>query len=336
MVKVGTVTAQKGERAFGKIKVGELSNRLEVFIPVMILNGNKEGPTFWMNGAVHGDELNGLIAMRRVIFDLNPGELSGTIICTPISNPMGFQGRSKLNPIDSLDLDQQFPGSAGGSFTERIAYELFAEIKDKANYLISFHTIGTPYAAKPYVVYKTVPNVRAGLNEEMKKMAFTFGVYANCNVDIATAAGENPGPLNASIDVQCALHGIPAMMAEIGGGGRLENQYIEVAVTGIHNLLKYAGMIPGKPEVPGEQIHVTSRKHIRCSSGGMAIMDVVPGQFLKKGESIARIIDVGSEKSEIETFQADRDMYIISARVNPPVDTGDRIVFVALEWKKHK
>ena len=167
-------------------------------------------------------------------------------------------------------------------------------------------------------------------------MAFAFGIYANCNVDIATAAGENPGPINASIDVQCALHGIPAIMAEIGGGGRLENEYIEVAVTGIYNLLKYAGMIPGKPEVPGEQIHVTSRKHIRCSSGGMAIMDVVPGQFLKKGENIARIIDVGSEKSEVETIIADQDMYIITTRVNPPVDTGDRIAFAALVWEEHK
>jgi predicted deacylase len=126
------------------------------------------------------------------------------------------------------------------------------------------------------------------------------------------------------------------MMAEIGGGGRLENEYIEVAVTGIRNLLKYAEMIPGKPEVPGEQIHVTSRKHIRCASGGMAIMDVVPGQFLKKGGSIAHIIDVGSEKSEVESIQADRDMYIITTRVNPPVDTGDRIAFVALEWKDQK
>ena len=174
MIKVGTAVAKKGKRVFGKIKVGELSNRLEVFIPIMILHGKKRAP-LWMNGAVHGDELNGLIAMRRVVFELNPNELKGTIVCTPISNPMGFQGRNKLNPIDFLDLDQQFPGSAKGSFTERVAYELFKEIKEKANYLISFHTIGTPYTAKPYIVYKTIPNVKPGLNEEIKKLALSLG-----------------------------------------------------------------------------------------------------------------------------------------------------------------
>jgi len=335
MIKVGDAIAKKGGRAFGKIKVGELSNRMEVFIPVMIVNGKKEGPTFWMNGAVHGDELNGLIAMRKVMFDLNPDELEGTVICTPISNPMGFQGRTKLNPIDSLDLDQQFPGSPNGSFSQRIAYELFNEIKNKANYLVSFHTIGTPYAAKPYVVYKTIPNISPEINEEMKKMALAFGVYANFNVNIATAAGEVPGPLSASIDVQCGLNGIPAFMAEVGGGGRLENEHIEVAVTGIYNLLKYFGMIPGKPKIPDRQIIITSRKHIRCTSGGMAIMDVMPGQVLKKGEKIAHIIDVGSEMSEIEVLEADQDMYIISTRVNPPVDTGDRIAFVGLKWEEY-
>lgn len=336
MIQVGSAVAKKGERAFGKIKVGELSNRLEVFIPVMILRGNKDGPVLWMNGAVHGDELNGLLAMRKVVFELNPGELKGTIVCTPISNPMGFQGRNKLNPIDSLDLDQQFPGSAQGSFTERVAYELFKEIKEKANYLISFHTIGTPYTAKPYIVFKTIPNVRPGMNEEIKKLAVSFGIYANCNVNIATAAGENPGPLNASIDVQAALNGIPCFMAEIGGGGRFENENIEIAVTGIYNTLKTCGMIPGDPKLPEKQILVTSRKHLRCQSGGMVIMECVPGQIVKKGQRIAHLIDIGSEAPEIERIEADQDMYIISARVNPPVDTGDRIAFAGLKWEEFK
>lgn len=336
MIQVGSAAAKKGERAFGRIKVGELSNRLEVFIPIMILNGEKEGPILWMNGAVHGDELNGLIAMRRVVFETNPNDFKGTIVCSPISNPMGFQGRNKLNPIDFLDLDQQFPGSAKGSFTERVAYALFKEIKEKANYLISFHTIGTLYTAKPYIVYKTIPNVKLGLNEEIKKMAVSFGIYANCNVNIATAAGENPGPLTASIDVQAALNGIPSFMAEIGGGGRLENENIEVAIAGIQNIMKSLGMIAGEPKIPEKQIIVTSRKHLRCQSGGMVIMDCAPGQTLKKGDRIAHIIDIGSDAPEIEVIEADQDMYIISTRVNPPVDTGDRIAFAGLKWEEYK
>jgi len=335
MMQVGTAVAKKGERAFGKIKVGELSNRLEVFVPVLILNGKKEGPVLWMNGAVHGDELNGLVAMRKVVLELKPDELKGTIVCTPISNPMGFQGRNKLNPIDSLDLDQQFPGSAKGSFTERVAYELFKEIKGKANYLISFHTIGTLYTAKPYIVFKTIPNVRPGINEEIQKLALNFGIYANCNVDIATAAGENPGPLNASIDVQAAMNGIPCFMAEIGSGGRFQNDAIEVAVTGIYNTLKTCGMIPGEPKRPEKQIIITSRKHLRCQSGGMVILDCEPGQIVKKGQRIAHVIDIGSELPEIEVIEADQDMYIISARVNPPVDTGDRIAFGGLKWRDY-
>ena len=82
-------------------------------------------------------------------------------------------------------------------------------------------------------------------------MAFAFGIYANCNVNIATAAGENPGPLTASIDVQAALNGIPSFMAEIGGGGRLEKENIELAATGIYNVMKSLEMIPGEAKTSG-------------------------------------------------------------------------------------
>ena len=125
-------------------------------------------------------------------------------------------------------------------------------------------------------------------------------------------------------------------MAEIGSGGKFQQEYIELALKGIHNTLKYTGMISGTPEVPDKQVIVTSRKHIRCKSGGMAVVDVAPGQALKKGERFARIIDIGSEKSEVETLVADQDMYVIAARVNPPVDTGDRIIFGALTWEDVK
>jgi predicted deacylase len=230
-------------------------------------------------------------------------------------------------------LDQQFPGDANGLISQRVAYHLFREIKDKANYLINFHTAATPYTAPPYTVYKVVPGVKPEVSQEVEKLARTFGLYGNCRVDISTAKGELPGGLGGALDVNCALQGIPAFMAEVGSGGKFEEENIAVSERGIKNVMKYLKMIPGEVEVPPRQITITKRRFLYCNKGGFLIMDVKPGTVLSKGEKIAHVIDLFSE---IETLEAPEKAYIIQVRVNPIVHTGDRVAFLALEWEQVK
>jgi len=333
MLKVGSASGEKGSKGEGFLKVGELSCHSEVVIPVLIVNGKESGPVLWINGGVHGDEINVFMAARRVAAALDPGKLKGALVCTPICNPLATQWRQKLNPYDYLDLDQQFPGDPHGLISQRVAYHLFQEIKDKANYLINFHTAGTPYKADPYTVYKVVPGVKLGVSQEIEKLARTFGLYGNCRVDISTAQGELPGGLRGALDVNCALHGIPAFMAEIGSGGKFEEENITASERGIKNVMKYLKMIDGEIEVPTKQITITKRRFLYCNKGGFLIMDVKPGAVLSKGDKIAHLVDLFSE---IETIEAPEKAYIIQVRVNPIVHTGDRVAFLGLEWEQVK
>ena len=326
MISVGSEIAKKGSRVISKLEVGELANGSKIFIPVIIINGRNEGPVLWLNGAVHGDELNGVLAMRELAMELKSEQLRGTLICTPISNPLAFQNRSKLSLLDNLDLDQQFPGNEEGFISQRIAFVLFKEIKNRANYLINFHTLGSYYLGKPYTVFKVVPGARNEIIERSKEMAKIFGVYLNCKVDISKAKNELPGSLAGALDVNCILNNIPAFMAEMGSGGRFENDNIKIAINGIKNIMKYLDMISGKTDIIEQQVILTRRKFIKCNYGGLAIMHVQPYYFLKKGERIAQIIDLyGDTKEEILTTE---DVYVIGTRFNPVVNTGDRIVFV--------
>jgi predicted deacylase len=331
MLKVGSAAAANGSKGQGFIKVGELAIHAEILIPVMIVNGREAGPTLWVNGGVHGDELNGFMAMRRVATGLDPAQLKGALIITPLCNPGATQWRQKLNPYDYLDMDQQFPGDAAGLLSQRLAYQLFREIKEKANCLINFHTAATPFTASPYTVYKAVPGVKAGLNEEVEKLARAFGAYANCKVDISSAKGELPGGLGGALDVNCALQGIPAFMAEVGAGGKFEEENIVAAERGIKNIMKSLRMIPGEIEKPEEQITITKRRFLYCDKGGFLVMDAQPGTVLTGGQRIAHVIDLFSE---VETIEAKDKTYIILARVNPIVHTGDRVAFLGLEWSK--
>ena len=167
---------QKGQRICREVKVGELACFSDIKIPVLAVRGMHEGPTLWLTGAVHGDELNGPWAMRRFFWDLDPAELHGNLVLTPLLNPMAFQVNDKISHLDYLDLDQQFPGNAGGSYSERVACAVFTELKSCANYVIDFHTMGHPFSAVPYTVSKIVP----GSSEETVRAAFTMARVLEC------------------------------------------------------------------------------------------------------------------------------------------------------------
>lgn len=331
MLRVGSASAKQGTKGEGYLKIGELSVHSEIMIPVAIVKGKGSGPTLWINGGVHGDEINVFMATRRVVSELNPKKLKGTVICTPLSNPLATQWRQKLNPYDYLDLDQQFPGDPSGQISQRIAYLLFQEIKAKANYLINFHTAGTSYTASPYTVFKKIPEVKSEVNQEIENIARAFGVYTNCRVDISSAKGELPGGVSGTLDMNCALQNIPAFMAEVGSGGKFEEENIDIAEKGIKNVMKYLKMIPGEVDRPKKQMIITKRRFLYCDKGGFLAMDARPGAILSQGERIARVLDLFNE---VETIKAELKTLIILVRANPIVHTGDRVALIGLEWSE--
>ena len=323
MIKIGGVKAQKGERVTGFLEAGKMANGCTLKMPFIIVNGKEEGPTLWLNGAVHGDELNGSVAMRKVAFDIEPDELKGSLICTPVCNLGAFQARHMLSNFDYLNLDQQFPGNPNGSHSERIAYLLFEQIKNRTNYLINFHAVGRDYLAKPYTVFKIVPETDKKVLEEVENVARVFGVYLNCKVDIAMPASELPGSRMGTLDVTCIKNGIVAFMAEIGSGGRFEQENIEIACQGIKNVMNYLKMIPGEPRVVKEQMILTKRDFIRCNEAGFVFMNVKPDDFVKKGSTLAYLTDFFG--NTVEEIKAPRDCYVVVVRVDPVVNTGDYI-----------
>lgn len=326
VIEVGTVKANRGERVTGYLEVGKVANGCTFAIPVIIVHGKNEGPTLWLNGAVHGDEINGVVAIRKMAFSVDPDKLNGTLICTPVCNPPAFQGRHKLSGFDFLDMDQQFPGNPEGLLTERIAHILFEQIKDKADYLINFHTIGRLFQGRPYTVFKLVGGAKPELLEEIERTAKSFGTYLNCRVDVRTAAGELPGRVEGALDVNCVKNGIVAFMAEVGSGGRLEEENIDIACVGIENVMKHMKMIPGELKVSKEQITLTWRKFIRCSEAGLVFMKVKPYEFAAKGTLLAEIVDLFG--NVVEEIRAPRDCYVICRRFDPVAHTGDRIAFI--------
>ena len=107
--------------------------------PVLIVNGAEEGPVLCLTAALHGDELNGIEIVRRVLYDLAPERLTGTVVGVPIVNLQGFR-RSSRYLTDRRDLNRYFPGNPDGSSASRIAYSFFTEVISHCDALVDLHT----------------------------------------------------------------------------------------------------------------------------------------------------------------------------------------------------
>lgn len=115
------------------------SDGLSMPTPILVVNGAQPGPVLCLTAAIHGDELNGIEIVRRVLHGTDPEKLSGTIIGVPIVNLQGFQ-RSSRYLTDRRDLNRFFPGNPQGSSASRIAYSFFKEIISHCNFLVDLHT----------------------------------------------------------------------------------------------------------------------------------------------------------------------------------------------------
>ena len=330
MIRVFNHEIKEGERAYFTVPAGELAHKAVVQLPVIVVAGKKEGPVLWINGTVHGDELNGSYAAWELSGEIDPEQLSGTLVVTPICNPIAFECRNKISAIDNMDMDTAFPGDPEGMMTQRIAHLIYREIKANAGAVISFHTMATPYRADPYSVRKIIPGVSDSVNQVSEGMQRAFGVVTNCVVDLRGDTNELPGVTNGALDITCMKDGIPAFMGEMGQGGKVETEYVEAAKKGILNVMRYLKMLDGPVEKPGRQVLITKRRFLRSDKGGMIRMNVKSGDEVKAGESL---LDLHYYGDEMESYPARSDCYVIGVRENPVVSTGDRVAFVGTEWR---
>ncbi len=328
-IQVGSAKAAPGRIGQGYLKVGELAMNAELRVPVMIVNGRQDGPVLWLNGAVHGDELNAFMAIRNVCGAVATDDLAGALVCTPVCNPLAVQWRNKINPYDFLDLDQQFPGKADGQYSQRTAYALFKEMQEVADYLISFHTVGTSFAAEPYSVYKFAPGLSPQMCESIEAMALAFGVRLNCRVDLSSAVGEVPGGVGGALDVNCSRAGIPAFMAEVGSGGRFQPEAIAIAEAGIRHVMAHLGMAAPVTAEKADQMIVTKRGFLYSDYAGFFEGKVQPGEKASKNAVIGNVVDLFAD---IGVIRAPSDAYILMSRQEPVLHVGDRVAFLGLEW----
>lgn len=252
---------------------GESFAGIAVPTPVLVVHGNASGPVLCLTAAVHGDELNGIEMVRRVLYELDPLQLKGTVVGVPIVNLLGFKRSSRYLP-DRRDLNRHFPGNPDGSSASRIAYSFFNEIVKRCTVLVDLHT-GSFYRTN-------LPQLRADLrNPEVAAVAESFASTA-----IIQSSGAAGSLRRAAVDA-----GIPTVTLEAGEPMRLQANEVDRGVLGIFALIDQLGMYR-KLRVWGNPapVHYVSR-WVRADGGGILFGKVSLGQRVRVGELLGTVTD---------------------------------------------
>jgi uncharacterized protein len=252
--------------------------------PVTVAHGMARGPVLCLFAAVHGDEINGIEAVRQVVQRTDPQVLSGTLVAVPVVNLGGYARGSRYMP-DRRDLNRAFPGSPRGSAAARLAHALFDNIVRRCDAVVDFHTGSFDR--------DNLPQLRADLRApESLELVRGFG---------ATLVLHSPGQ-KGMLRRAAAEAGIPAATFEVGAPGVLQPPMIEVAVSAIERLMHRLGMRETVlPEAMEPQPVFYESRWVRAETPGLLMSEVALGQRVAPGQRLGRVIDPLSDR-EVEVL----------------------------------
>lgn len=242
-------------------------------VPVSVVHGAQPGPVLCLVAGVHGDELNGVEIVRRVLNAVQPERISGTVVGVPVLNLYGFQRGTRYLP-DRRDLNRFFPGSRRGSMASRIASAFFEGVVRHCDALVDFHTGSFDRS--------NLPQIRADLRNPAV-LALTRGVGT-------TVVLHSPGS-KGMLRVAAVEAGIPAFTFEVGAPTRLQMQEIGAAVAAIDLLLHHLGISAAAAVEDEPQPIFYDSQWVRANAGGLLVSEVELGQRVQKGQRLGRVID---------------------------------------------
>lgn len=312
IVRIAGAKLGPGERTQIDLPIADLSTRVPITMPVHVINGRRDGPQLFVSAALHGDEINGVEIIRRVMKLSALKRLRGALIAVPIVNVPGFLNLSRYLP-DRRDLNRSFPGSAKGSLAARLAKLFLDEIVAGSTHGVDLHTGA--------VHRDNYPQIRANLDDpEAERMARAFSVPLVIN------AGFRDGSLRAAAHDR----NVPVIVYEAGEALRFDEAAIRAGVKGVTRVMRELGMLPSSKGSRDslDPLVLRSSQWVRAPCSGVVRANKPIGQQVKTGQTLAIVSDpLGETDTEIV---APVDGVIIGRTNLPLVHEGDALFNIGL------
>ena len=300
-----------GETAEININIARLPSHTQIDTPIYVYRAKEEGPTLALMAGMHGDEINGMEIVRRILDNGHNRVRRGTVVCMPIINMYGFLNYSREVP-DGKDINRSFPGSKNGSLASRVAYHVTHDVIPFIDYGIDFHTGGA--------MRTNYPQVRC-MMENPKNVELAEAFHAPFTID----SPFRPNSLRQT----AAKKGKNIIVYEGGESVRFDQHAIEEGVEGTLRLMKHLNMIDNAPAPRKENKVIWSSSWIRAKSAGLFQPTIQCGDLVEKDQRVGTITDPFGEFKEV--VKSSTMGYVVGLNNNPVVNAGDALLHHGLD-----
>ncbi|MFT6390467.1 MAG: putative deacylase [Cellvibrionaceae bacterium] len=308
------ITVAPGEQKVIELPIAKLYTHSHQSIPVHVICSKTEGPRLFISAAIHGDELNGVEILRRLLTMRVLKKLRGTVIIIPIVNIFGIVQHSRYLP-DRRDLNRSFPGSKRGSLAARLAHIFVQEIVSQCNYGIDLHT-GAIHRSN-------LPQVRANLDDpETLLLAEAFAVPVLLNANLR----------DGSLRQVASEHGVKVLLYEAGEALRFDELSIRAGVRGILSVMRQLKMLPSSKPSRKQRLPFVARSSSweRAPESGLLRSVAALGMQIKEGDLLGIISDPSDLFNQKDYEIRSQYNGIVIGKSNIPlVNEGDALFHIA-------
>lgn len=308
--EIGETIVSPGSRVTIDLPMARLYTHNEITLPVHIVHGRRTGPVMFVSAALHGDEINGVEIIRRLLNVRALKNLKGTLLAIPIVNPYGFIQRSRYLP-DRRDLNRAFPGSPKGSLAGRMAHLFMSEIANRCDLGVDLHT-GSNFRTN-------LPQVRASLDDPK-----TLELAKSFAAPVIVPSELREGSLREAV----AALGKPVLVYEGGEALYFNEPAIRTGLRGIIKLMRHTGMLATSRKGKTHEPIITNKTSwVRAGMSGTFARDVKLGELIKRGTLLGMLSDpLGGDREEvIAPFTG-----VVIGQLNLPLaHEGDALIHLA-------
>jgi uncharacterized protein len=316
-IQIRGLAAEPGQTVRGFVKIGETATG-PIQFPLVIINGEAEGPVLCLTSGVHATEYAPIEAVMRLIQETSAKGLKGAIIAVPVVSMQMFASRTGfVSPLDGLNLNKVAPGG-DGSISEILVRVLLDEVIAKAQYHADLHAGDLGEMLLAFAGYSLTGNAKQDREGEALVRLFTPNLIS------LSRDGDRLPPFPGSIVYAAGRRGVVSILTESGGNGTLEEEDVRVHVDGIRNIMRYLGMIEGEPVIRGPQIRAIDREVTRAKHPGLLRLKVKIGDRVTTDQVVGEICDVFGRV--VEKVQIAKAGIAGLVWAHKAVNTGDPIV----------
>lgn len=314
---VGTATAAAGQKANGFLEV-PAGVDAATSIPVVVVRGSKPGPVLALVSGAHGTEYASVIALEKLIPQLDPAQISGTVIVLPLVNIQSFlQKVPHVNPVDGKSMNRFYPGKADGTQTERASFLITKQVVERCDYLIDYHGGDLDENLRPYSYWPKTGNEKQ--DAITQQMVLAFGL------DHIIVVSDRPKDPAASryLDNTASTRGKPAIAVEAGYSGTVKTDDVNALAEGTLSVMRYLKMLPGATAMVEHPAWIGKVDTISSDQTGVFYPVVERGTYVEQGMKIGYVTDYfGKTIFEAHAPAAGVVLYICGV---PSMKKGDTI-----------